>query len=60
LFSFDRKVLFFTVSERCVRPIADQREARSQCSCGACRLKVLEEFAFGALHVQSSFGIGLD
>jgi hypothetical protein len=40
---------------------ADQREARG-CNglCGPFRLHPLEEFAFGALHSESGFGVGLE
>jgi hypothetical protein len=42
-------------------PVADQREARG-CNglCGPFRLHPLEEFVFGALHGESSFGVGLE
>ena len=40
--------------------MADQREAHAAgVSGGPCRVEALEELPFGALHVQSGFGIGL-
>lgn len=50
---------FCICPEKGMLPVADQREARLCCSCSVFSLHLAEQLAFGLLHGQRGFGIGL-